>query len=283
MTIILSWNIQNGLGVDGILSLSRIADEIRELNDPDIICLQEVSINTQLPDESFSDQVAELTAKFPDHTPIFGPAMDVWRADQSGRGQYGNLILTRYPVKSVFNHSLPQPADGLKKQMPRQMIEITVQAPTGALRVMTTHLEYHSKVQRLAQSQRVMEISQDIMLLDQDPPRFTDNGPYALFERASRCVLCGDFNFTIGSDEYKTITEPKDASHSLNDVWPIGNAGIPYAPTCGIHDNIQWPEGPHCRDFMFVSKDMTTLIDSMYVDTKTNASDHQPLVIKLNI
>ena len=43
MTKIVSWNIQNGLGVDGKLSISRTAETIRELADADIICLQEVS------------------------------------------------------------------------------------------------------------------------------------------------------------------------------------------------------------------------------------------------
>lgn len=43
MTSVLSWNIQCGKGIDGEIRIDRIARVIRELGDPDVICLQEVS------------------------------------------------------------------------------------------------------------------------------------------------------------------------------------------------------------------------------------------------
>ena len=39
--------------------------------------------------------------------------------------------------------------------MPRMLLEAVVQAPFGLLRVMTTHLEYYSAVQREAQVEGV--------------------------------------------------------------------------------------------------------------------------------
>ena len=48
MIQILSWNIQNGEGVDGKISLNRIADTIFSMATPDVICLQEVSRNSIL-------------------------------------------------------------------------------------------------------------------------------------------------------------------------------------------------------------------------------------------
>jgi endonuclease/exonuclease/phosphatase family metal-dependent hydrolase len=281
MTTILSWNIQNGLGVDGALSLKRIAYAIKDICDPDVICLQEVSVNMLLPDGSFDDQVSALVHEFKGYTPFFGIAMDTWNPEQSGRGQYGNLILSRYPVRSAFAHPLPQPADGAKKQMPRQMTEVTVDAPSGPLRVMTTHLEFHSQIQRLAQSKRMMAIDTDVRLLEQEPPLFVSDSPYGRFERASKSVLCGDFNFLAESEEYNAITQMNKTESGFHDAWLIANPDQPYAPTCGIFDEKQWPEGPHCRDFMFVSDELTNGIERMFVDTTTNASDHQPLLIEL--
>ena len=59
MITILTWNIQNGKGIDEKISLNRIAESILNICDPDIICLQEVSINSQLVDGSRPDQVKE--------------------------------------------------------------------------------------------------------------------------------------------------------------------------------------------------------------------------------
>ena len=195
MTTILSWNIQNGLGVDDELSLKRISYTIKGICNPDVICLQEVSVNMLLADGSFSDQVSELAADFEGYSPFFGVAMDTWNPGQNGRGQYGNLILSRLPIRSAFSHPLPQPADASQKQMPRQMTEATVEAPSGPLRIMTTHLEFHSQTQRIAQVKRMMDVDADIRLLEKKAPLFVSDTPYARFERASRSLLCGDFNF----------------------------------------------------------------------------------------
>ena len=283
MTTVISWNIQNGLGVDGKLSIKRISDTIRNMCNPDVICLQEVSVNVALPDGRHSDQVAELATEFDGYEPVFGVAMDVKYPGQSRRGQYGNLILSRFPVLSVFNHPLPQPAEGSKKQMPRQLTEATVKAVSGPLRVMTTHLEYHSKLQRLEQVKRIRDIESEVSAQEKKPPKFTDTGPYARFQRASKSVLCGDFNFLPDCEEYNVLTRPDDGQAKFHDAWMIANPGQAHAPTCGIFDDQQWPQGPHCRDFIFTSDDLAGSVENMYADTSTNASDHQPVVLDLNL
>ena len=50
---------------------------------------------------------------------------------------------------------LPWPSDPDSNGMPRLLLEATVQAPFGPLRVMTTHLEYYSPLQRAAQVEAV--------------------------------------------------------------------------------------------------------------------------------
>ncbi|MEM8744696.1 MAG: endonuclease/exonuclease/phosphatase family protein, partial [Pseudomonadota bacterium] len=103
MTEILTWNIQWGKGVDGRVDLKRIADVIRSMGDPDIICLQEVSrFFVEL--DGGTDQVRDLSDLFPDHTCWFGAAVDMIgeKDPHDPRRSFGNMILSRLPVHCVF-------------------------------------------------------------------------------------------------------------------------------------------------------------------------------------
>ncbi len=283
MTAVLSWNIQNGLGSDGLLSLERIAETIFEMGEPDIICLQEVSVNMTLKDGSIDNQVQILSSLFDGYTQYFGKAVDTLASNPSQRAQFGNLILSRFPVYNVFYHPLPQPPEGPIKQMPRQMVEVVVQTPSAPLRVMTTHLEYHSALQRRAQVKRIMAIQSEVSALENDPPAAEASGPYTQVIRPGTCILCGDFNFLTGSKEYREITKAQTRQQSLLDAWPLVSQGLPHPPTCGVHDTLQWPQGPHCRDFIFVTPNLENSVINMTVNPTTNASDHQPLMLNLNM
>jgi len=276
---LISWNIQNGLGVDGVVSLNRIAETVKAMGEADVICLQEVSVNMELADGTTTDQVQELSRFFDGYNPYFGVAVDM--ASSVGRVLYGNLVLSRFPIHSVFYHLLPQPADGHIKQMPRQMTEVVVETPSQLLRVMTTHLEFHSKIQRHAQTKRIMEIQSGVLALENDPPFFLPEGPYAKLQRPGKCIVCGDFNFLPDSPEYNLVTHSESPEISLVDAWMLNNSNEPHPPTCGVHDSQQWPQGPHCRDFMFVTPDLSNRVTQLSVDIDTNASDHQPLRIVL--
>ena len=84
---------------------------------------------------------------------LFGAAVDEFSAG-GARQRFGNLVATRLPVLQVQHHALPWPADGGVTSMPRMCTVLTLRDPgLGALRVMTTHLEYYSKPQRMAQAQ----------------------------------------------------------------------------------------------------------------------------------
>ena len=79
MIQVLSWNIQNGEGVDGVISLERIADTIFSMSNPEVICLQEVSRNCKLKDGTQPDQLNQLSNIFKGYEPFFGAAYDVLR------------------------------------------------------------------------------------------------------------------------------------------------------------------------------------------------------------
>ena len=279
MITVLTWNIQNGQGVDGNISLDRIAESILKMCNPDVICLQEVSVNCTLSDGTQPDQVSKLSNTFSDYSSFFGPAYDIKRENSDVREQYGNLILSKFPVLSSFNHILPQTVDNSFRQMPRQLTEITIETPLFPLCIMTTHLEFHSEFQRCDQVKRIISINQEINNLARTPALFDNSGPYRKFERSDRVILCGDFNFNPNSIEYNLLTSNETNSNFFLDSWRQLNPNSMHRPTCGIFDKKQWPEGPHCRDFGFISSNLERSLNSIEVNEKIDASDHQPVIL----
>ncbi len=282
MTTILSWNIQNGKGVDGVVSLVRIAEIIKDMADADVICLQEVSRHLRLgPEGSAPDQVAELSHLFPGYETVFGSAVEGGEGRSFDRWQFGNATLTRLPVSSRFNHPLPQPSEPGTRHMPRQAIELTVLAQQGPLRVVNTHLEFHSTNQRIAQVRRLRSIQADICANTQNPPACDPGGPYQRVDRPAECIVCGDFNMDVDSTEY-TIMINGGGDAQFQDAWRAADPYRDHEPTCGIFDLLQWPQGAHCRDFFFVTKTIASAVSRVTVNTETDASDHQPLVLEID-
>jgi len=100
---LLQWNIQWCRGIDGKVDPSRIARESKTLCDPDVICYQEVAVN--YPDLGAGhDQPALLAAQFPGYSAHFAIAVDT-HDGKGGRKQFGNLLLSRLPVRQVFRQA----------------------------------------------------------------------------------------------------------------------------------------------------------------------------------
>jgi endonuclease/exonuclease/phosphatase family metal-dependent hydrolase len=273
---ILSWNIQYGLGVDGRVDLARIAATCRALGDADMLCLQEVSVGFgELAPAAEVDQVAALAGLFPGYEPVFVPAID--RPGVPSRRRFGNLILSRLPVLDVVAHALPRPAEPAVMTMQRHALEATVAAGGGALRVVTTHLEFHSLAQRGAQAERLGALGAEWRARDAAPSP-AGKGPYAALPPMHGTVLCGDFNFPLDEPSYAALTGP---AAGFVDAWPALHGTAAHAPTCGVHDRHQWPQGAHARDFVFVSASLAPHLRALAVDTETGASDHQPLLLTL--
>jgi endonuclease/exonuclease/phosphatase family metal-dependent hydrolase len=265
---ILTWNIQNGKGCDGVTDLGRIARVARALGEADVLCFQEVSRNDPAI-AGGADQVRELEALFPGYRPIFGPALS------RNERQYGNLLLSRLPVLQAFNHLLPHPAAGGIKHMQRQAIEAVVQAPSGPLRVVTTHLEYYSASHRAAQIERLRALQAEVQA-NAAAPAAPAPSPYDAVPRPASLVLCGDLNFLPSGQECTQLFAPP-----LVDAWSFFRKGEPHPPSTGLFDRAQWPIGGHCRDYFAVTGDVARRIASLEVDLGTDASDHQPLQLTL--
>ena len=228
------------------------------------------------------DQFETLQRLFPGYAAIIGAGVERAETDAGSMYRFGNMVLSRLPILSVFRHLLPQPATPGARHMPRQATEVTVGSSGGPLRVVTTHLEYHSPVHRRAQVARLRELHTEVAAQARYPGVAEDTGPYARIARPPSAVLCGDFNLETDSEEYAALLAPFDGgAPDLVDAWPALYPGRPHDPTCGVFDHRQWPAGAHCRDFFLVTKELQPRLRSLRVDLRTDASDHQPVVLVL--
>lgn len=281
---ILSWNIQWGRGLDGRVDLARIAATIRAPGPADVICLQEVAVNFPgLPGSRGENQVEELARLFPEYQCIFAPATDAPDAD-GRRKQFGNMILSRLPVGQVFRHLLPWPPDAAVPGMQRVLLEAVVSAPWGALRVMTTHLEYYSALNRVAQIAAIRALHAEACAHARTPRagKGEQGGSFEVFARPASAMLCGDMNFPPNAAEHAQLLEPyTDARENWCDSWQLLHPGKPHAPTVGLHEQ-SVVDQPRCFDFLFVTADLAPRLQRHGVDAATMASDHQPVWIDLS-
>jgi endonuclease/exonuclease/phosphatase family metal-dependent hydrolase len=280
---LISWNIQWGRGADGRVDLARQVDTLRAMADADVLCLQEVTRGFgELRGEPGDDQVSELTALLPGYHLLYAPAVD--RRGRTGAlKQFGNLIATRLPVREVFRHALPWPADPQVASMPRVALEATVEAGTERLRVICTHLEYYSASQRAAQADALRDWHVQACGHSQRPGRSEKwPGPFTPEPRPCEAILCGDFNSKPDDIAYRRMLEPfDDTTPGWRDAWLHVHPGQPHAPTCALYDKEQWPEPPFACDFMLVTENLATRIRRCEVNADTDASDHQPILLSL--
>lgn len=284
MTDVLTWNIQCGRGVDGRVDLARIAAVVQEMGSPAVACFQEVAHRYPSQDGGAgADQPRLLANLLPGYRPVFGQALELG-ADYGPRRQFGNAVLTRLPVLQVLRHLLPRPADPGVRHTQRAALEIVLEASFGPLRIVTTHLEYYSERHRAAQVERLRVLQGEAGALARlEPAAAPPDSIYAPVPRPADCVLCGDLNFGPEDPLYTRVQAPfGEAVPAWQDAWPLVHEAEPHAATCGVADRKQWPQGPHCRDFFFVTEGLAGRVAGLAVNGDTDASDHQPLVLTLH-
>jgi endonuclease/exonuclease/phosphatase family metal-dependent hydrolase len=282
---LITWNVQWCRGVDGKVDPSRIVKHAKMITDFDVLCLQEIANNyadPRLPGSHGENQFAELARLLPGYAPVPGVAVDV-PAGKGARRHFGNMILSRLPVGQVFRHLLPYPVDPGVNGMPRIALEAVIDAPSGSVRVITTHLEYYGRKKRAAQ----VEALRTIYAEGSGHARLgssvdTTGGPFHTRLRPSSTVITGDFNLEPDDALHARMSAPfRDGTPPLADAWEVAHPGVPHPSTFKIYEKVE-PNEPeqHC-DFIFVSADLAPQVRRVQVDRKTQASDHQPVLLEL--
>ena len=297
MIELVSWNIQWGRGMDGVVDLARIVDTVMAIGDPDIICFQEVTRNLPaLAGNDGADQPAVIAGLLPGFEAVYGPGTDLaGEGPQSGREsdqepgqepgsrrQFGNMVLSRFPVAQVMAHLLPRPSVTGGHHLQRQALEVIVETPGGPLRVVTTHLEYYAAAHRLAQVDRLRQLHREAFSHPLKPA--SENGTRSLDILGEPpfgpvpTLLCGDFNLDPEDQDYGRILAPFDGgTPPFADAWSTLHPGLPHPVTSKQHT----VNPPACLDYVFVTPDLAGRLRTVEVDGDTTASDHQPIHIVL--
>jgi endonuclease/exonuclease/phosphatase family metal-dependent hydrolase len=278
---LVTWNTQWCCGLDGKVSPERIVQGARALADFDVLCLQEIAVNyPRLEGDAGHDQPAVLARLLPGFQLFFGAAVDEF--DAAGQRQrFGNLVATRLPVLQVQHHPLPYPADAGVRSMPRMCTVVTLRDPVlGPVRVMTTHLEYYSRTQRMAQARALRALNAQYEAQALYPPEPSDDGsPFQTKAHTAQAILCGDFNLEPTDPEYAVLTDPAPGGR-LWDAWRLLHGDTPHAPTFRLYDRRYGPEPVAC-DFVFLSDGLKDRVRALTIDAATQASDHQPVLVEL--
>ncbi|HLR55457.1 MAG TPA: endonuclease/exonuclease/phosphatase family protein [Actinomycetales bacterium] len=231
---VLSWNLHYGVSAKPRVALDDILDTI-SAEDPDVVLLQEVSRGWVL--AGGSDMLTWLASGL-NMTAAWSPAAD---------GQFGNVVLSKYPLTEVRAQRLPYGAGPQK----RSFVSATVAHPLTDVQVTSTHLQHRvgNAKTRLEQVDSLLE--------------YVDSA-----ENNGATILGGDFNAEPDSLEIETLT----AATWLSTLDAVGNAEQNTSPS---HD-------PAVRiDWLFTGSRLQT--ENAEVLSGKTASDHLPLVADLTV
>ncbi|HZD54945.1 MAG TPA: endonuclease/exonuclease/phosphatase family protein [Candidatus Aquicultoraceae bacterium] len=239
---LMTYNIRSCRGADGIVSPARIAAVVAPLR-PDVLALQEVDLD--LPRSSHADQ-SRVLAEILKMEYLFHPAL------HREKGQYGNAVLSRFPLRLVRGGRLPA-RPGWKPREERGALWTEVRADGVPVQVINTHLGLGWR-ERFAQASALL-------------------GPEWLGHpdcRAPR-ILCGDLNALPFSRVCRMFRRYlRDAQLGR------GRAG----------DRAGWPSRfPVTRlDYVFTSPGIVVAGARVPRDPPVSAaSDHLPLYVELHL
>jgi endonuclease/exonuclease/phosphatase family metal-dependent hydrolase len=226
----MTYNIHHGAGLDGKVDLQRIADLVKR-EQADIVALQEVDKGVER--TARRDCPAELAA-------LTGMSCVFSNNFHYQGGEYGNAVLTRFPIKRWTNRHYKM----LRSGEQRGLLQVVLDAPGRELAFLDTHVDYHGDdAERLLSAAEILEAVQAY--------------------RGLPMILCGDFNDTPGSRTHEKIAQ------DLIDAWM----------TAGTGEGFTIPaEKPRKRiDYIWTSKDPSIEALRLWVP-ESNASDHLPVV-----
>jgi endonuclease/exonuclease/phosphatase family metal-dependent hydrolase len=232
----MTYNIHHGEGLDRKVDLLRIAELIKR-EGADIVALQEVDKGVErtgrrdLPGELAA--LTGMTCVFSNNYAFQG-------------GEYGNAVLTRFPVLSATNTNLKM----LHAREPRGLQQLVLEVGGHQLRVFNTHLDAgHDDAERWSLLAQVGTVIKSVA--GKQP-----------------VLLCGDFNATPETRISAQLNQWFD------DTWKVVGQGN----GCTIPS-----DAPHHRiDYLWSSKNGPITPLKAWVPV-SKASDHLPVVAEFRL
>ncbi|CCM77788.1 endonuclease/exonuclease/phosphatase family protein [Rhizobium mesoamericanum] len=282
-----SYNIQYGFGLDGIYDLDRI---VASLEGADIIALQEVTRGFVRND--YADMVADLAGLFPNHFWVYGPACDlhVEEAEEGWptrgtRFQFGNMVLSRWPILSTRTLLLPRSRTISKINLQRGATEAVIETPSGGLRVYSVHLDHVSNDER---SRQLAHLKERINAFVSEGSSVTGAAEFDISDPPlpENYIVMGDFNMTPESPEYCIFSGASDGYYGRVQRigTPIDAFAVLKAYTPGSYSWMD-PKDHSKRmhlDYCFVSCGLADRLKSVKIDTNSVGSDHFPVWVEID-
>ena len=283
-----SYNIRFSQGKDGRFDLGRIADAVRGA---DVIALQEVVRNVDaVPDK---DQPARLGELLTQHHWVYGANVDLDASPRTASGplehrrlQFGNVVLSRWPILSCRNLLLPRVRVINAHGAQLGALEAVIDAPSGPLRCYSLHLDAVNPRQRRTAIEYLLPL---LFRVPFDGVSVTGIEWLGIAESPAPAefVAMGDFNLTPTSAEYPLIVGEADyyygrtlAGDRLVDTWTA--AGNPVEEGITWYDESQGFEVGLKLDYGFVTPGLASGVESAWIDDDAVGSDHQPTWFELN-
>ncbi|MFC4322935.1 endonuclease/exonuclease/phosphatase family protein [Litchfieldia salsa] len=185
---VMTFNIHHGKGTDKRVDLKRISEVIAKSN-ADIIGLNEVDRHFSARSQ-FLDQIKILASEINFYY-VFCPSITKYRKKKKMVSQYGNALLSRFPISTYKTYSF-----NLKSKFTegRSILDVTLDVKGKMLSCFVSHLSLHPVLHK-KQSQFI-------------------------FNQANEpAIILGDWNMKYRSSKWRRITQ------RYTDVWDMKGKG----------------------------------------------------------
>ncbi len=236
---VMTYNIHHARGLDDVVDADRIAAVLKD-SEADFIGLQEVDRFVERSHRL--DLVQEISRSSGLQYSVFGKNID-----HQG-GDYGNAILSRYPVAESYNHHLTMLHEGEQ----RSVLWAKILTPKGSLWLGTTHIDYRrGNEERLSNVREFLKVAKEKQQNEPNIPM----------------ILLGDFNDFPEGEVHQLMKT------GFQDSWEIVGNGDGFTFSS---------EAPRSRiDYIYLRKGDALKPVKMEIP-KTRASDHSPLWLEFS-
>ena len=280
--LLATYNVHFCLGADNQYDVARVADVVAGA---DIVCLQEVVQGWSL--NAFADQAGEIAARLNRHVWFHG-AFDADSSSVEADGRivnrrrtFGNAVLSRWPIREARGHLLPKTALANQFDLQRGVVEATIAAPGGDLRVYSVHLSHLLPAQRVPQVRALLRLVHGAVRRGgawdnaaSDTFVFAEKAPPV----SPSAIVMGDFNFTHEHPEYPLMCG--DLSPVFGRVTPVDRLTDAWT-AAGNAEGIDSFSGEGRIDHCFLTPDLAGAVKRAWIDGSTPASDHWPLFVEI--
>jgi endonuclease/exonuclease/phosphatase family metal-dependent hydrolase len=264
---VVCFNIQFGLGIDGRYDIDRTIDAIRGA---DIIALQEVSRGFIR--NGGVDMVEALRSVLSDYHCAVGMPFSIDFGSRLVDGrirdqsfEFGNLVLSRWPIMASRNHLLPRRPRTARLNLQRGALEALIATSAGTIRFISAHLDHVDASERLDQIDALRGISLGETFSGGAASGLGEFG-FPELPQTDDVLVMGDFNMLPNTADYQAMC----GDGTWVDVSPPGEVMSFYDP--------KDPDAALQRlDYGFANPALAKRVIASRIDEATVASDHRPV------